>query len=61
MCGIVGIVQQRPFVSAQLYESLLMLQHRGQDAAGIVTWAEGHFREKKRSRHGQRCIRCQNN
>ncbi|EKD75478.1 MAG: hypothetical protein ACD_44C00116G0001, partial [uncultured bacterium] len=36
MCGIVGIASHVP-VAAELYESLVHLQHRGQDAAGIVT------------------------
>ena len=36
MCGIVGIVGKSP-VNQALYDALLMLQHRGQDAAGIVT------------------------
>ena len=36
MCGIVGIVGKNP-VNQALYDALLMLQHRGQDAAGIVT------------------------
>jgi amidophosphoribosyltransferase (EC 2.4.2.14) len=36
MCGIVGIVSQQP-VAQELYDALTMLQHRGQDAAGIVT------------------------
>jgi amidophosphoribosyltransferase len=36
MCGIVGIVAQQP-VNQSLYDALLVLQHRGQDAAGIVT------------------------
>jgi amidophosphoribosyltransferase len=36
MCGIVGIVSQQP-VAQVIYDSLLVLQHRGQDAAGMVT------------------------
>ncbi|HET7032156.1 MAG TPA: amidophosphoribosyltransferase, partial [Casimicrobiaceae bacterium] len=36
MCGIVGVVAHTP-VNQVLYDSLLLLQHRGQDAAGIVT------------------------
>lgn len=36
MCGIVGIVSSNP-VSQELYDALLVLQHRGQDSAGIVT------------------------
>jgi len=36
MCGIVGIVGRQP-VNQALYDALLVLQHRGQDAAGIVT------------------------
>ena len=36
MCGIAGIVAKYP-VNQLLYDALLVLQHRGQDAAGIVT------------------------
>jgi amidophosphoribosyltransferase len=36
MCGIVGAISQSP-VNQLLYDALLLLQHRGQDAAGIVT------------------------
>ncbi len=40
MCGIVGVVAKSP-VNQLLYDALLVLQHRGQDAAGIAT-AEGN-------------------
>src|SRR5216110_908749 len=40
MCGILGIVARSP-VNQPLYDGLLLLQHRGQDAAGIVT-SEGN-------------------
>ena len=36
MCGIIGIVSQLP-VAQVIYDALLVLQHRGQDAAGMVT------------------------
>ncbi|MDB5842259.1 MAG: purF [Herminiimonas sp.] len=36
MCGIVGIVSHNP-VNQLIYDALLLLQHRGQDAAGIAT------------------------
>jgi len=36
MCGIVGVASANP-VNQLLYDALLLLQHRGQDAAGIVT------------------------
>ena len=36
MCGILGVVATSP-VNQILYDGLLVLQHRGQDAAGIVT------------------------
>jgi amidophosphoribosyltransferase len=36
MCGIVGVISQGP-VNQMIYDALLLLQHRGQDAAGIVT------------------------
>ncbi|MBK9362502.1 MAG: amidophosphoribosyltransferase [Rubrivivax sp.] len=36
MCGIVGVISKSP-VNQLIYDALLLLQHRGQDAAGIVT------------------------
>ena len=36
MCGILGVVSQAP-VNQLIYDGLLLLQHRGQDAAGIAT------------------------
>ena len=41
MCGIVGIVSSEP-VNQQVYDSLLLLQHRGQDSTGIAT-LDGDF------------------
>src|SRR5690554_7420887 len=64
MCGIVGIVAKSP-VNQALYDSLIMLQHRGQDAAGIVTCHKNKLFLRKsnglvsdvfRSRHMQRLI-----
>jgi amidophosphoribosyltransferase len=58
MCGIVGIVSQEP-VNQQIYDSLLLLQHRGQDSTGIATAdgdqfhmvkAKGQVREAYRTR-----------
>ena len=36
MCGIIGILSNTP-VNQEIYDGLLVLQHRGQDAAGMVT------------------------
>ncbi|MFT4179669.1 MAG: amidophosphoribosyltransferase [Thermomonas sp.] len=46
MCGIVGIVGQSE-VAGQLYDGLTVLQHRGQDAAGIATADGGKLRLHK--------------
>ena len=46
MCGIAGIVGHSP-VNIDLYESLSVLQHRGQDAAGIMTCEKGRFYMRK--------------
>jgi amidophosphoribosyltransferase len=46
MCGIVGVVAKVP-VNQLLYDALLVLQHRGQDAAGIVTCEGASFHMHK--------------
>jgi len=42
MCGIVGIVASED-VNQQIYDSLLLLQHRGQDSTGIATMDNSMF------------------
>ncbi len=46
MCGIVGVVAKYP-VNQLLYAALIILQHRGQDAAGIVTCYDGRLHLRK--------------
>ncbi len=46
MCGIIGIVA-REAVNQALYDGLTVLQHRGQDAAGIVTCEDGRLYLRK--------------
>ncbi|MEO0443679.1 MAG: amidophosphoribosyltransferase [Pseudomonadota bacterium] len=46
MCGLVGIVGKSD-VNLHLYDALTMLQHRGQDAAGIVTCDQGRVAQQK--------------
>ncbi|MCK4950375.1 MAG: amidophosphoribosyltransferase, partial [Gammaproteobacteria bacterium] len=46
MCGIVGIVSKSP-VNQALYEALTVLQHRGQDAAGMMTCDNGKLNLRK--------------
>ncbi|MGH1486076.1 MAG: amidophosphoribosyltransferase [Cellvibrionaceae bacterium] len=46
MCGLVGIVGKSD-VNLQLYDALTMLQHRGQDAAGIMTCDNGRVAQQK--------------
>jgi amidophosphoribosyltransferase len=64
MCGIVGIVGKRD-VNTQIYDALTILQHRGQDAAGMVTCQDGRMSQQKanglvqdvfRTRHIQRLL-----
>lgn len=62
MCGIVGIVSSEP-VNQQVYDALLLLQHRGQDSTGIATLdgdffqvvkSKGQVREAYRTRDMRR-------
>jgi len=46
MCGLVGVYGHSP-VNQALYDALTVLQHRGQDAAGITTWDDGVFKQRK--------------
>jgi len=46
MCGLIGIVGQDA-VNSQLYDGLTLLQHRGQDAAGIATTDAGKLYMRK--------------
>jgi amidophosphoribosyltransferase len=46
MCGIVGIVGTGP-VNQRLYDAMTVLQHRGQDAAGIATANDGELYQRK--------------
>ena len=46
MCGVVGLVSKNE-VSPSLYEALTVIQHRGQDAAGISTLEEGRLHTRK--------------
>ena len=46
MCGIVGILSNLP-VNQSIYDALTVLQHRGQDAAGIVTCQDGRLFQRK--------------
>ena len=64
MCGIVGIVGKSN-VNQGLYDALTVLQHRGQDAAGIVTSNAGRLflrkdnglvRDVFQQRHMQRLV-----
>ncbi len=46
MCGIVGLLAKQA-VNQGIYDALTVLQHRGQDAAGMMTWNEGRFLLRK--------------
>ena len=45
MCGIAGIYSHKP-VAPELYESIIHLQHRGTDAAGMMTYDKRMHKEK---------------
>jgi amidophosphoribosyltransferase len=45
MCGIIGVLSKEN-ISQMIYDGLIMLQHRGQDAAGIATYS-GQFHFKR--------------
>ncbi|MFE8069753.1 amidophosphoribosyltransferase [Marinobacteraceae bacterium S3BR75-40.1] len=64
MCGIVGIVG-KSYVNQSLYDALTVMQHRGQDAAGMVTFENERFflrkdnglvRDVFRTRHMRRLV-----
>ena len=38
MCGVIGIYHKDKDVAGDIYDALIQVQHRGQDAAGIATW-----------------------
>jgi amidophosphoribosyltransferase len=46
MCGLVGIVGKSD-IAPEIYNALTVLQHRGQDAAGIMTCNGGRFSQRK--------------
>src|SRR5450631_460019 len=48
MCGIVGMVGTSA-VNQRIYDALTVLQHRGQDAAGIMTSSDGELCVRKGS------------
>ena len=49
MCGIIGIVGNPEYsVASDIYDGLLVLQHRGQDAAGIVTFDDENLYHRRK-------------
>lgn len=46
MCGIVGLINKNTEAATEIYDGLIALQHRGQDAAGMATYNQG-FHSKK--------------
>jgi len=66
MCGLIGMVASHD-VASDIYDALTVLQHRGQDAAGIMTCEGGRFSQRKseglvrdvfRQHHMQRLVGC---
>ncbi|MBT3349125.1 amidophosphoribosyltransferase [bacterium] len=47
MCGIIGVSKPAGNAIIETYDGLMMLQHRGQDSAGIVTFDENKFCEQR--------------
>ncbi|MCF7847199.1 MAG: amidophosphoribosyltransferase [Candidatus Gracilibacteria bacterium] len=47
MCGIIGIAKAEKNAVLDVYDGLMMLQHRGQDSAGIVTFDGQKFHERR--------------
>jgi len=47
MCGIIGIAKARDNAVYEIYDGLVMLQHRGQDSAGIVSFDGNKFYDRR--------------
>ncbi len=47
MCGIIGIAKSKDNAVYEVYDGMLMLQHRGQDSAGIVTFDGKKFYDRR--------------
>lgn len=47
MCGFVGIYSSKSEAAIEVYDALITLQHRGQDAAGIITFDGTRYHIKK--------------
>ena len=56
-CGIVGVVAGHPQASLEVYEALMMLQHRGQDTAGIATLTADGLRQRVKSKKARGLVR----
>ena len=56
MCGIIGMFCVDS-VNQQIYDNLLLLQHRGQDSAGIVTMDNHTFHVHKQKGRGREAFR----